>query len=471
MEELQNQDASTARVMLLGLVDAVFDEHAAQVRQVEFIRDLCVVFSALDRTPPVLPGQERLIPCGADGTPLVAEHLATEIGPLLRMSIERAGMLIADSMNLIVRHPLLWAATRANRVTVWQAKQIARTTAEAGLSQQAAAWVDEQIEPALGHLAGGRLRRRLAGLIARADVELATKKAAQARQARFVRITHNGDGTAFIVARTDAVDALRLNTMLTQIAGQLRYAGDTNDHDVLRATALGVLADPGQAIALLAGPDDTDTGEGQPHKRRKKKSRPKAELVVHFTPGEHVGRCDQLGPVLAEQIRGWLGHHHVTVRPVIDLSDNPAVDAYEIPTPIARITRWRNPFDIFPYASRASTGLDLDHTIPYDHSEERPAGQTNPNNLGPTSRRPHRAKTHSGWEVSQPFPGIFYWTSRLGFRYQVDATGSQQLPDDQKPGQPVPTTEDGRGPRPAHTTRTDLTWPKTAPNRLVLTLP
>ncbi|MBK8458921.1 MAG: hypothetical protein IPL43_00800 [Micropruina sp.] len=130
MEELQNQDASTARVMLLGLVDAVFDEHAAQVRQVEFIRDLCVVFSALDRTPPVLPGQERLIPCGADGTPLVAEHLATEIGPLLRMSIERAGMLIADSMNLIVRHPLLWAATRANRVTVWQATQIARNTAE-----------------------------------------------------------------------------------------------------------------------------------------------------------------------------------------------------------------------------------------------------------------------------------------------------------------------------------------------------
>ncbi|MBK8460597.1 MAG: hypothetical protein IPL43_10785 [Micropruina sp.] len=155
MDEQQGQGgASAARAMLLGLVDAVFDEHAAQVRQFEFIRDLCVVFSALDRTGPVLPGQERLIPCGADGTPLVAEHLATEIGPLLRMSIERAGVLIADSMNLIVRHPLLWAATRANRVTVWQATQIARTTAEAGLSHQAAAWVDEQIEPSLGHLAG-----------------------------------------------------------------------------------------------------------------------------------------------------------------------------------------------------------------------------------------------------------------------------------------------------------------------------
>ncbi|MFZ1409867.1 MAG: hypothetical protein WAS07_00235, partial [Micropruina sp.] len=84
------------------------------------------------------------------------------------------------------------------------------------------------------------------------------------------------------------------------------------------------------------------------------------------------------------------------------------------------------------------------------------------NNLGPTSRRPHRAKTHSGWEVSQPFPGIFYWTSRLGFRYQVDATGSQRLPDDQKPGQPVPTTEDGRGPRPAFRITVDLNWPRAA---------
>ena len=422
MEEQQARETpSQARALVLEVRAAFDQEHAAQVRQVELIDQLCRAFSALDASGPTIPGQERLLPTGAAGTPLVAEHLATELAPQLRVSIESAWALISEALNLVHRHPLLWAATREGQLRVWQARSIAQLTASAGLSREAASWVDSRLAPALGRLAWGRLRRRLAGLIVRADSELAAQRAAKARAERFVRIRNLGDGTALLTARAEAADALRFSRLLDQLAGGLSLAGSTDEHDVLRAEALGVLADPEAAVALLAGPD----GEpgGTPRRRRRRT----AELVVHFAPGEGVGRCEELGPVLAEQVREWVGHDQVVVRPVVDLADNPSVDAYEIPDAIARVVRWRNLYDVFPWSGRTSRGLDLDHTQPFRHGPGRPRGQTNPDNLGPLSRRAHRAKTHSGWQVAQPFPGVFEWRSPLGFRYRVDADGSHEL--------------------------------------------
>lgn len=185
-----------------------------------------------------------------------------------------------------------------------------------------------------------------------------------------------------------------------------------------------MLAEPKQAIALLAGPD------GEPGGTPSRRQRRTAELVVHYAPGEGVGRSEELGPVLAEQVREWLGHDRVIVRPVIDLADNPSVDAYEIPDEIARIVRWRHPFDVFPWSDRSSKGLDLDHTQPFQHGPGRPDGQTTRTTSHPLSRRPHRAKTHSGWQVAQPLHGVFEWRSPLGFRYRVDASGSHELTAD-----------------------------------------
>lgn len=418
MEGTSDRERSRSRALVIGLVDAFADEHASQVRQVELIAELCAAYSAVDAVGPVLPGRERMVPAGADGTPLVAEHVATEIAPKLPMSIESAGGLIAESMNVLYRHPRLWEATRAARVRVWQARQIASAVASAGLSAEAAAWVDENLEPALGHLAWGRVRRKLAGLITRADVELAARRAARARAERHVRVKQNGDGTAWFMARTDAAEAVRLAHTIDQLADQLALGGDTDEADVRRARALGVLADSAAALTLLEGPD-------VPPRRRRRGT---AELIIHFAPGEPVGRCEQLGPVLAQQVKEWLGHDRVVVRPVIDLAANPAVDDYEIPEAIARIVRLRHPHDVFPWASRVSAGLDQDHTRPYRRGPDKPRGQTCPDNLAPLSRRPHRAKTHAGWRVTRRGACEFIWTSPLGFRYRVDRTGSHELP-------------------------------------------
>lgn len=56
-----------------------------------------------------------------------------------------------------------------------------------------------------------------------------------------------------------------------------------------------------------------------------------------------------------------------------------------------------------------------------------------PANLGPLSRTVHRAKTLSagtraGWQLHQPSPGIYHWTSPLGYRYRVDPIGGNAIP-------------------------------------------
>jgi hypothetical protein len=39
----------------------------------------------------------------------------------------------------------------------------------------------------------------------------------------------------------------------------------------------------------------------------------------------------------------------------------------------------------------------------------------------------HRIKTHGGWDVKQPFPGIYLWRDRSGALYLVDHTGTRRL--------------------------------------------
>ena len=56
-------------------------------------------------------------------------------------------------------------------------------------------------------------------------------------------------------------------------------------------------------------------------------------------------------------------------------------------------------------------------------------------NLGPLSRRVHRAKTAKLWQVEQWQPGWYTWTSPHGFQYEVGPYGTTAL------GRPQPRGE------------------------------
>jgi hypothetical protein len=93
----------------------------------------------------------------------------------------------------------------------------------------------------------------------------------------------------------------------------------------------------------------------------------------------------------------------------------------------------RTPADVFPYATNTTRGKDIDHTLRWRPDTDPGPPNTGPphhtglDNLGPLTRRHHRVKTHGGWQLRQPFPGIFVWRSPHGRHYLVDHTGTTAL--------------------------------------------
>ena len=160
---------------------------------------------------------------------------------------------------------------------------------------------------------------------------------------------------------------------------------------------------------------------------------PEASPAVVIEGG--VARIEGIGALDRTTLRRFLGHTRVTVRPVVDLNTIAPVDQYEIPAGMRQHVLARNPVEVFPYSTRPAGSCDLDHTEPYDWTAPAGAGQTRPDNLGPLSRRTHRAKTARLWHLEQWQPGWYTWTSPHGFQYEVSphgttALGRPQPPDD-----------------------------------------
>jgi hypothetical protein len=215
--------------------------------------------------------------------------------------------------------------------------------------------------------------------------------------------------------------------------------------DVLRSLAIGILATPARALELLAWaeqhqPDDEQPTEPhlQPHPRPERVPAgalsPAATLHVHMSVEQFEQRCRDavdvagVGAVTIEQAVDLLGHCKVSLQPVVDLNESPAVDVHQVAGRIREIVELRNPVEVFPWGTLYSRRADKDHITAYLPVEKGgPPGQTTPDNLGPLGRYHHRLKTHGGWSYSQTSPGEFYWRSPHGHWARVDAHGSRYL--------------------------------------------
>lgn len=377
---------------------------------------------------------ERPVRLGADGSRLVGEFLPLEVAAIKGISVTAATFLIRDVLNLEARHPHLWQAVRAGSVPPYKAFRLAQLAASYDLTQEQAMEVDARLAGKIGRIGWARLQRLCRGYIGQIAADKIRAAAQQVREARFVRSQTSDEGVVTEVwARLDTADAQQLEATIQAIAKKLRLGGDTDTLDVRRARALGILATPGRAQALLSGADDD-------------RYLPRTKVYLHITPeflapglltpeplaghdtetgGEGpIARSETLGPLAKAQLAELFGTHRITISPVIHTNGEPAVDAYEIPDRIREAVVLRDGCEVFPYSSRTARGLDLDHTRPYVAGAE---GQTAPGNLGPLTRKTHRAKTAGRWRLRQPGDGVFWWRSPSGQRYRVGPDGTTDL--------------------------------------------
>ena len=204
-----------------------------------------------DATPQSrIPGTQHPIRLGGDGTPTIADFAAAELGCALRISDGAAAKLIGDALDLRHRLPKIWAAAVAGQAPAHQARHIA--TATRHLTKDQAGFVDARLATALGALSWNRLHTLLEAASYQADPVRAEQRAAAAAQERFVRLGRNSEhGLKIIIARATAGDAIWFKATIDRIADILTRQGDNDPIDIRRSKAIGILAQPAQAIQLL----------------------------------------------------------------------------------------------------------------------------------------------------------------------------------------------------------------------------
>jgi len=398
---------------------------------------------------------------GADGTPVVSEFACTALGVALETTTGSATALLRDALELRHRMPCLWAAVMAGQVEDWKARKVVALTRV--LTEDQCAWVDNQVVEALVGLPFGRALGVIEGKVIAADPQGHERRRVELEQKRFVALGRRSPaGVQSLFARGAVGDMVRLMAMVNHLADKLLVMGDTDSADERRAKALGILANPALACVLMlrteaeeaapasvAEPADPqepehptavheaiDVGralEGL-SKDALERLRPRSVLFLHID-AEAVGRetgvvrCEGLGAIGIAQLREWLRHDRVVVKPVAYPLEQAGVDSYEIPQPLADAVRLVRSYEVFPWGTLPARQGDLDHSKRYRRRPREPGSppQTRLGNLGPLGRTHHRAKTFGGFTLRQPSPGVYYWQVPTGRWYCVDRSGTRAL--------------------------------------------
>ncbi|WP_207010502.1 HNH endonuclease signature motif containing protein [Nocardioides aromaticivorans] len=385
--------------------------HAARLDAERDILEAAYQWAVL-HSPDALPpgdkrGRERAKPAGAVGTPRITEHAAATFGARIQTSPYGAKRLMADAVDLVHRLPKLWAGVKAGQVRSTHARHVADATRE--LTADEAAWVDaEVVEIADGRLAWTRFEAVVEGKVAAASPELAKAKEEAAAKDTFIRRSRvDKHGIMTMTIRDHAAVILGSEAGVDATADGLKDQMPDATKTERRLAAFALLTNPGSHLDLTVGP-----------------VKPKVLIRLHCTPDSAIARMEGHGPLTTAYVRHLVEHYAsgVKVQPVIDLNQGASVDAYEIPHRLREAVHLIHPGDTFPFAANLSRKVDLDHQIPYSEG-----GPTSTDNLGPLTRTHHRIKTHAGWQVRQPFPGIVIWRDPHGAHYLVDQTGTRRV--------------------------------------------
>ncbi len=215
--------------------------------------DLCNGDALPDRgTGSVLPGTERSVQLGGEGTPRVAEFAAAAFGARLRMGTVGGRAMIADALDTRHRLPQMYSRVKAREARVPWVRYVARKTRE--LSLEAARRVDEAMAESVdGRVPWSRFCTTLEGQIVAADPEAAARREEDRRREMFAKSTRFSEhGTKGFYLRGPVALVVRFDATVAFVAEALKALGDTDDEDQRRVKACLVLANPMQAVELLA---------------------------------------------------------------------------------------------------------------------------------------------------------------------------------------------------------------------------
>ncbi len=168
-----------------------------------------------------LPGTERSVRLGGEGTPRVAEFACAEFGARMQLGSWGARLYIADALDVRHRLPLIWAKVVSREARIPWVRLVASKTRH--LSVEAAAHVDAAMAEFVdGCLSWGRFESRLDGKIVKADPETAAAREAARMAEQVAKRTRSSErGTAGFYIRSSIGVIARIEATVAFVAEAL----------------------------------------------------------------------------------------------------------------------------------------------------------------------------------------------------------------------------------------------------------
>jgi Domain of unknown function (DUF222) len=215
--DLSHLDADAA-LALADQVDEVADR--AEATRLQLAAHWADLHGVLDGAAArCLPGAERLIPLGGDGTPQVAEFAPAELGARWRMPAGAAMSLIGDALDLRHRLPRLWQLVLDGRVQPWVGRKIAQATHAA--STAAAAHADRRVALWAASRSCSQLEAIAQAALIEADPQAAEEQAPAAELRQGVWVGQSTDhGIRDVHIRTDAASAAWFDASVDRVTGR-----------------------------------------------------------------------------------------------------------------------------------------------------------------------------------------------------------------------------------------------------------
>ncbi len=447
-------DTLDARHTLGQLEDCVRRRRAVEVEDLLLVAHWARLHSADPghEPGPRVPGGNRLDVLGGDGTPGVQDLALVELGIARGVHTLTARAVTADVLDLQHRLPAVWAKVLDLTAEAWVARKVAVMTRH--LPHDAVGVVDAAVAEAIAGQAPSRVFEIAEAKVIEADpIGHETRLTADATRCFVALSRRDPAGLRTVIARVTAGDAFWVDATIARVADILgarpEHASKTRDE--LRAEAFGWLARPAELLALLLEHAEQPEDDDLPNRALAfpadlldrlrdldpAKLRPSATLYAHVHEAALAARSgtvrlEGLGPIILTQLADFVGHAHVTLKPVIDLADQISVNCYEQPESLKERVHLRFAGDAFPHASRTTRkphdqvrDLDFDHPVPYDPTG--PPGQTGTHNSQPLGRTGHRAKTHLGYTCTPLPTGEILWRTRHGLHRIVDRSGTHPI--------------------------------------------
>ena len=301
--------------------------------------------------------------------------------------------------------------------------------------------VEAEVLTRAGRWTAGELTAALRRSVIAVDPAAAGERAARVRGRRGVRYLALDDGMGQLAAMLPADQARAAYNTIDDFAHAARTPVDVRGIDAVRAdTLLDLIRAGAQALTghcscdHHAGPVGAGRGAikgasarsgGKDHRVPARFGRgyvqpTELQIMVPITslvnlddaPGELIGH----GPIPADMVRGLLRDarwRRILTDPVTGTVLDYGDTLYHPPAALRRHVEFRDRRCRFPGCRMPAIRCDLDHTIRF------PDGTTSHCNLGTLCRRHHRLKHNSPWQLRQPDPGTFHWTSPTGRRYEI----------------------------------------------------